>query len=90
VHGVGGVIGTLLTGVFAAQMFGGTGFAVQSDIAGQLSVQALGVLVVLVWSGLVTFVLLKILEATVGLRVSEETEVEGLDLGSHGERGYSP
>jgi ammonium transporter, Amt family len=90
VHGVGGVIGTLLTGVFAAQMFGGSGFSVQKDIASQLGIQALGVLVTLAWSGLVTFVLLKILDVTIGLRVSEETEVEGLDLGSHGERGYTP
>jgi Amt family ammonium transporter len=90
VHGVGGVIGTLLTGVFAADVFGGTGFSVQHDIASQLGVQALGVLATLCWSGGVTYVLLKVLDATVGLRVSDETEVEGLDLGSHGERGYSP
>jgi Amt family ammonium transporter len=90
VHGVGGVIGTLLTGVFAAQMFGGSGFSVQKDIASQLGIQALGVLVTLAWSGLVTFLLLKILDVTIGIRVSEETEVEGLDLGSHGERGYTP
>jgi Amt family ammonium transporter len=71
-------------------VFGGTGFSVQHDIASQLGVQALGVLATLCWSGGVTYVLLKVLDATVGLRVSDETEVEGLDLGSHGERGYSP
>jgi len=90
VHGVGGVIGTLLTGVFAAQAFGGTGFTVQTDIASQIGMQALGVLVTLAWSAIVTFVLLKVLDATLGLRVNDETEVEGLDLGSHGERGYTP
>ena len=90
VHGVGGVIGTLMTGVFAAPALGGTGFAVAShSMLAQIGVQALAVIVVGVWCALVTFVLLRILDATLGLRVSEEHEVEGLDLGSHGERGYS-
>ena len=90
VHGVGGVIGTLMTGVFAAPALGGTGFAVAShSMLAQIGVQALAVIVVGVWCALVTFVLLRILDATLGLRVPEEHEVEGLDLGSHGERGYS-
>jgi len=90
VHGVGGVIGSLLTGVFAAVSLGGTGFTVQKSMLAQLGVQALGIGVTMLWCGLVTWLLLKILDATLGLRVSEESESEGLDLASHGERGYSP
>jgi len=90
VHGVGGVIGTLLTGVFAAPSLGGTGFAVASGgMSAQIGVQALAIVVIGVWCALITYGLLKILDATVGLRVPEEHETEGLDLGSHGERGYS-
>ncbi len=90
VHGVGGVVGTLLTGVFAAPALGGTGFAVATGgMAAQLGVQALAVVAVGLWCALATYVLLKILDATLGLRVPEEHEVEGLDLASHGERGYS-
>jgi Amt family ammonium transporter len=90
VHGVGGVIGTLLTGVFAAVALGGSGFTVQKSIGAQLGVQALGVLATVAWCGVVTWILLKVLDATLGLRVSEEQESEGLDLAQHGERGYSP
>ena len=88
VHGVGGVIGTLLTGVFAATALGGTGFSVQTSMGAQLGVQALGVLVTIAWCGLVTWILLKVLDATLGLRVSEEQESEGLDLAQHGEQSY--
>jgi Amt family ammonium transporter len=90
VHGVGGVVGTLLTGVFAAKVLGGVGFTLQSGIASQLAVQALGIGTVALWCGGLTWALLKLLDAAHGLRVSEEHESEGLDLGSHGERGYSP
>lgn len=88
VHGVGGVIGTLLTAVFASTALGGTGFSVQQDIVGQLGAQALGIAVTAAWCGLVTWLLLKSLDATLGLRVSDENESEGLDLAEHGERGY--
>jgi Amt family ammonium transporter len=90
VHGVGGVIGTLLTGVFAAVALGGFGYAVQPGMLQQVGVQALGVAATLLWCGLVTWVLLKILDATLGLRVGEEAESTGLDLAEHGERGYTP
>jgi ammonium transporter, Amt family len=90
VHGVGGVVGTLLTGVFAATALGGVGFTLQPGIAAQLGVQALGIGAVALWCGGLTWILLKLLDAAHGLRVSEEHESEGLDLGSHGERGYSP
>ncbi|HWL62516.1 MAG TPA: ammonium transporter [Steroidobacteraceae bacterium] len=88
VHGVGGVVGSLLTGVFAATSLGGTGFPVQQSIGAQFGVQALGVLVTMAWCGLVTWVLLKLIDVTLGLRVGEESESQGLDLAEHGERGY--
>ena len=88
VHGVGGVVGSLLTGVFAAVSLGGTGFTVQQSIGAQLGVQALGIAVTMAWCGLVTWILLRLLNVTHGLRVSEEAESEGLDLAEHGERGY--
>ena len=89
VHGVGGVIGTLLTGVFAAVSLGGSGFLVQKDIAAQVGIQALGVVACGAWCAVVTWVILKVIKAVVGLRVGEEKETEGLDLAEHGERGYS-
>ena len=90
VHGVGGVIGTLLTGVFGAVALGGVGFPVQKDIVAQVGVQALGVGAAALWCGVFTWVILKIVALPVRLRVSEEKETEGLDLAEHGERGYSP
>jgi Amt family ammonium transporter len=90
VHGVGGVIGTLLTGVFGAVALGGVGFPVQKDIAAQVGVQALGVGAAALWCGVATWVILKLVALPVKLRVSEEKETEGLDLAEHGERGYSP
>ncbi|HXC59000.1 MAG TPA: ammonium transporter [Steroidobacteraceae bacterium] len=89
VHGVGGVIGTLLTAIFASVALGGSGFTVQKSIGAQLGVQALGILVTMVWCGVITWLLLKVLDATLGLRVSEEQESEGLDLAQHGEHGYN-
>jgi len=89
VHGVGGIIGALLTGVFCAESLGGAGFGVEEGgIAAQLGVQALGVLATVVYTGVVSFVLLKIIDATMGLRVNEDEEGIGLDLSSHDERGY--
>jgi Amt family ammonium transporter len=89
VHGVGGMVGSLLTGVFAAVSLGGAGFSMADhSIAQQVGLQALGIGATMLWCGAVTWLLLKALQATVGLRVSEEQESEGLDLASHGERGY--
>ncbi len=89
VHGIGGIVGALLTGVFASTSLGGAGFGdgIES-IAGQVSVQALGVGATLIYTGVVTFILLMILKLTIGLRVSEDVEVEGLDTGEHDERAY--
>ena len=89
VHGVGGIIGTLLTGIFAHRALGGSGYTVQAGMGSQLAVQALGVLATATWCALVTWLLLKIIGATIGLRVSDDQETEGLDLASHGERGYN-
>ncbi|HEY9659379.1 MAG TPA: ammonium transporter, partial [Allocoleopsis sp.] len=88
VHGVGGAIGTTLTGIFASTLFGGAGFIVQHSITAQLGVQVLGVIVVAGWCAAMTWLVLRIVDFTVGLRVSEEHETEGLDVASHGERGY--
>jgi Amt family ammonium transporter len=88
VHGVGGIVGALLTGVFSAASLGG----VKGDdysIAGQLLVQAEGVVITMVWSGVVAFICYKIVEMVMGLRVSEEAEREGLDITSHGETAYN-
>ena len=90
VHGVGGVVGSLLTAVFAATALGGTGYSVQTDMWSQLGVQALGIIATAAWCGGISWLLLRVLDATLGLRVSEEDESEGLDLAAHGERGYSP
>jgi Amt family ammonium transporter len=87
VHGVGGILGTLLTAVFAAESLGGLGLA--SSMGTQLVTQATGILATIVWCGLVSFILLKLLDATVGLRVSPEAETEGLDLVLHDEKGYN-
>ena len=89
VHGVGGIVGTLLTGVFASAGLGGAGYAEGMTMGGQLFVQAVGVGAAIAWCGVATFVILKVLDAVQGLRVAEEQETEGLDLAQHGERGYS-
>ncbi|MEY5029367.1 MAG: hypothetical protein RLZ63_1682 [Pseudomonadota bacterium] len=87
VHGVGGIVGALLTGVFAAPSLGGTG-ADDFSIAHQLFVQAEGVVITLVWSAVVAYVCYKIVDVLIGLRVTEESEREGLDITSHGESAY--
>jgi Amt family ammonium transporter len=96
VHGVGGIVGALLTGVFASPSLGGTGVydyvanAVNPDynIGGQVWIQAQAVLTTIVWSGVVSVIAYKLVDLVVGLRVSEEEEREGLDISSHGETAY--
>ena len=88
VHGVGGMLGTLLAGILAADFFGGLGL--EKSAAEQTMVQALGILTVALLSFVGTVIIVKIIQATVGLRVSEEEEIgEGLDFGSHGESSYN-
>jgi Amt family ammonium transporter len=97
VHGVGGIVGALLTGVFASPSLGGTGIFdyvankanPEYSIGGQVWIQFQGVLTTLVWSGVVAFIAYKIVDLVIGLRVSEEEEREGLDISSHGETAYS-
>lgn len=96
VHGVGGILGALLTGVFAAPSLGGTGIydyvanAVAPDysIAGQVWIQLEGVLTTIVWSGVVAFIAFKLVDLIIGMRVPEDEEREGLDITSHGETAY--
>lgn len=89
VHGVGGATGTLLAAVFATAALGGVGLAEGVTVGGQFSVQLIGAVATLVWSAVATVVLVKITQAICGLRVSEETAIEGLDFATHGERGYN-
>ncbi len=90
VHGVGGILGALLTGVFTAPSLGGTGGAKPEtfSIASQVMIQAEGVLITIVWSAAVAFIAYKIADVLIGLRVPEEEEREGLDITAHGESAY--
>jgi len=87
VHGVGGIVGALLTGIFAAPMLGG--FGEVENIGLQLWIQFKGVLFTVVYTGIVTYLILKAVDLVMGLRVNEEQETVGLDLSLHNERGYN-
>ena len=87
VHGVGGIVGAILTGVFAAPSLGGTG-AEDFSIASQVWIQTWSVLVTIVWSAVVAFVAYKVADLLVGLRVPEDEERQGLDTTAHGETAY--
>jgi len=89
VHGVGGALGTTLTGVFAAATFGGVGYPEGVTMGSQVLVQLIGVLAVAAWSGVVTWILLKMSDVLVGMRVTAEEETEGLDTVLHNEKGYN-
>jgi Amt family ammonium transporter len=89
VHGVGGIIGALLTGVFADASFGGIGLAEGVNIAGQLTKQVVGVLATLVYCGVASFIILKVIDMVIGLRANDEDEDVGLDLAMHDEQGYN-
>ena len=99
VHGIGGIVGALLTGVFNSPALGGPGYvadwvtatmvtSADYSIAAQVWIQAKAVLTTIVWSGVVSFIAFKVVDLTIGLRVSEEDEREGLDITSHGETAY--
>jgi Amt family ammonium transporter len=96
VHGVGGILGALLTGVFASPSLGGAGIydyvanavSPEYSITGQLWIQLQAVLTTVIWSGVVAFIAYKVVDMIVGLRVTEEEEREGLDISSHGETAY--
>jgi Amt family ammonium transporter len=96
IHGVGGILGALLTGVFNTWSMGGTGIVdyvnntiVDTSISAQVWIQAQAVLTTIIWSGVVAFICYKIVDLTIGLRVKEEDEREGLDTTAHGERAYN-
>jgi len=100
VHGIGGILGALLTGVFNSPSLGGPGFvadwvtatgvtAADYSIVSQVWIQAKAVFITVVWSGVVSFIAYKVVDLTIGLRVSEENEREGLDITSHGETAYN-
>ena len=89
VHCIGGIIGAILTGLCADKMMGGVGLAEGMTVASQLWAQFKGATFTLVYSGVLSFVILKIVDVLVGLRVTEEQETEGLDIALHDERGYN-
>jgi Amt family ammonium transporter len=89
VHGVGGLLGTLLTAVFVSTTFGGVGYPEKVTMGEQFVTQLIGVAVTAVWSGVLTWVLLKLVDAIVGMRVASEEETEGLDTVEHNEKGYN-
>ena len=89
VHAVGGILGAILTGLCADASLGGAGLAEGMTIGTQLWVQTKGVLFTIVYSGVLSFVILKIIDVVIGLRVTEEQETEGLDIALHDERGYN-
>jgi len=99
VHGVGGIVGALLTGVFASPSLGGMGIcnyvtnkcgdaADFPGIAAQVWIQFHGVITTVIWSAVVAFIAFKLVDLVIGLRVTEEEEREGLDISSHGETAY--
>jgi len=97
VHAIGGIIGAIGTGIVVNPKFGGsgvfdyaTGKVGDFDMAAQLVSQAWGVGTVVIWSGVASFVLFKLIDLVIGLRVSEEAEREGLDVAEHGEKAYNP
>jgi len=89
VHGVGGILGTLLTAVFVSAALGGAGLPDGQSMGGQFMVQAVGVLATAAWCGAVTWILLKVTAAVTGLRVGGDQETEGLDTALHNEKGYN-
>lgn len=89
VHGVCGIVGCIMTGIFAASSLGGVGFAEGVTMGHQLLVQLESIAITIVWSGVVAFIGYKLADLTVGLRVPEEQELEGLDVNSHGENAYN-
>jgi Amt family ammonium transporter len=91
VHGVGGILGTLLAGIFASDalgVFSGQGYNEGMNMASQVQVQIVGIVATFAYTAIVTFVLLKLVDAMLGLRIDEENETMGLDLAEHDERGY--
>jgi Amt family ammonium transporter len=89
VHGIGGFVGAILTGVFVDASFGGAGLEEGVGIGSQVASQFIGAGATIVYCGVVSFILLKLIDAVIGLRVSDEQEEMGLDLVLHDEMGYN-
>jgi Amt family ammonium transporter len=89
VHGVGGLLGTLLTGIFVSSTFGGIGYPEKVTMGEQFVTQLIGVVATAVWSGVITWLLLMLCQAVPGMRVAAEEETEGLDTVLHNEKGYT-
>lgn len=90
VHGIGGILGSLLVSIFASKTFGGVGYAVGGSMAGQFGTQLIGIVATLAWSALGTLAILAVTAKLCGLRADEQALVDGLDLAHHGERAYPP
>ena len=89
VHGVGGLIGTLMTGIFVSATFNGIGYPENVGMGEQLTTQFIGVVATALWSGILTWILLKLVDALAGMRVANDEETEGLDTVLHNEKGYN-
>ncbi|MDP7490034.1 MAG: ammonium transporter [Arenicellales bacterium] len=89
VHAIGGIVGALLTGVFVAGSLGGVGLAEGVSISQQVGKQAIGVVATIIYTGVASFIILKVIDMVIGLRVSSDEESEGLDIALHDERGYN-
>ncbi len=88
VHGVGGILGTLLVAIFCAPNLGGSGFSAEGGMANQFMIQGIGVIGSIVWTAGLSWGIFKLVDATVGLRVEDTDELDGLDIALHDERGY--
>ncbi|MCK5498791.1 MAG: ammonium transporter, partial [Gammaproteobacteria bacterium] len=86
VHGLGGILGLLLTAVFAASL---DGLGLETSMGAQFVTQLIGVVAVTIWCAVLSFIILKLVDKTIGLRVSADEETEGLDIVLHNERGYT-
>jgi len=88
IHGVAGIVGALGAGIFAAPALGGVGYPDDVSMTGQVWTQAMAVTITIVWCGVVSAILFKVVDLVIGLRPSAEEEAQGLDLSSHGEAAY--
>ena len=88
VHGIGGIIGVIGAGILSAPEFGGVGYGEGVTMGSQVAIQVEGVVITILWSGIASFILIKIIDAIIGIRPTEDEESEGLDATSHGEAAY--
>ena len=89
VHGVSGILGALLTGIFADTAFGGIGIASDEGILKQMLIQLFGIIITIIWSGMASYLLFKLIDTLIGLRANQEAETVGLDINQHDQQGYN-